>query len=488
VQEPWEIGFTMFAPSDQKADAKHELQISYDGEFMLRPNDMEYTHISGGFGLSGDFLQNGRLVEDVYYPLSSTSWYPRHGFLPKSTFDLTYRVPKGFEVASVGEPVPSDAPLTKKWKSESPIAFAGFGVGRFFVTHTNVRDTLIPLDYFAATSVSGTDKQEFLLTEMSNAMKVFHDMFGTYTYPRLKAVMHPRGFGQGFPTLLFLAPVPKRTDKYVFDFVSHEVSHQWWGNMVSWRSYRDQWLSEGFAKYSGMLYTQQRMNTDAVRELLIQSRKVIAMPQLSETAMKKTRMTDIGPLILGLRLQSSESMGGYYVLTYYKGGLVLRMLHYLFSDPSTGADAAFFDMMKDFVAKHKNRPATTESFGAVANEHFARTPIAKRYGVGNLGWFFKQWVYQTHLPSYKLDYTIEEVDGKVLVKGNVLQSGAPDDWFMPLPLTIKMGKDQIAKGSVAAKGPSTPFTIALPTRPLEVTLDPDMWILSERTETTTKKK
>ena len=40
--------------------------------------------------------------------------------------------------------------------------------------------------------------------------------------------------------------------------MSHETAHQWWGNIVAWRSYRDQWLSEGFAEYSGVLYTAIR--------------------------------------------------------------------------------------------------------------------------------------------------------------------------------------------------------------------------------------
>jgi len=42
-------------------------------------------------------------------------------------------------------------------------------------------------------------------------------------------------------------------------------------------------------------------------------------------------------------------MAAYRILTYNKGALVLRMLHFLFTDPSTGKDHAFFDMIKDFV-------------------------------------------------------------------------------------------------------------------------------------------
>ena len=43
-------------------------------------------------------------------------------------------------------------------------------------------------------------------------------------------------------------------------FRGHESSHQWWGHRVGWKSYHDQWLSEGFAEFSGLFYVQYREN------------------------------------------------------------------------------------------------------------------------------------------------------------------------------------------------------------------------------------
>jgi hypothetical protein len=77
------------------------------------------------------------------------------------------------------------------------------------------------------------------------------------------------------------------------------------------------------------------------------------------------------------------------------------MLHFLFSDPNTGDDKAFFDMMKDFVGRYANGAASTENFMAVANEHFVNTPIARTYQMKDLAWFFRQWVYESSLPSYE---------------------------------------------------------------------------------------
>jgi hypothetical protein len=50
--------------------------------------------------------------------------------------------------------------------------------------------------------------------------------------------------------------------------------------------------------------------------------------------------------------------------------------------------------MKDFVDRHRNAMATTESFFQVAEEHFARSPIGQKYGVKDLNWSLEEWFMQ----------------------------------------------------------------------------------------------
>ncbi|HEY0404676.1 MAG TPA: hypothetical protein VGC89_03045 [Pyrinomonadaceae bacterium] len=174
--------------------------------------------------------------------------------------------------------------------------------------------------------------------------------------------------------------------------------------------------------------------------------------------------------------------GAYQTLIYNKGALVLRMLHFLMSNPSSGDDQAFFAMMTDFVNRYRDSFASTDDFRAVANEHFAKTPIAQKHKLKNLNWFFNQWVYQSDLPSYQMDYQIQDQpDGSVIVSGNITQENAPDNWFMPLVITF--GEKKWASGTVHAYGPRMPFEIKLPTRPKKLELDPGNWILSEKTST-----
>ena len=80
------------------------------------------------------------------------------------------------------------------------------------------------------------------MAELNNSVRYFHSLFGKYPYETYGAAFHPYGFGQGFPSMVMI-PKTDTASKYTFSFIAHETAHQWWGNIVAWRSYRDQWLS-----------------------------------------------------------------------------------------------------------------------------------------------------------------------------------------------------------------------------------------------------
>ena len=198
----------------------------------------------------------------------------------------------------------------------------------------------------------------------------------------------------------------------------------------------------------------------------------------------ETRKPDNTTAPLGRRLETRESGGAYTALVYSKGGLVLRMLHFLFTDPATGSGQPFFDFMTDFVNRYRDKAASTEQFFQVANEHVINTPLSRKYGYKDLNWFYWQWATQTYLPSYELTYHVEnDPAGGVLLKGDVATKGIPEDenWFMPLPLILHFGNGKVGRGTIAAQGSHAPFTIKLPQAPSKVELDPDMWVLSAKT-------
>lgn len=464
VQEPWEGSLTVFL--DEPLNQGEELTVT--------------------IGVEGDFLINETNVSvNNFYPIVNAEWYPRHGYLDRATFQMTFHHKEDHRVASTGvaetlEDPDGEGSITR-WRFEEPVALVSFAVGVFdFYEETGLIED-VPVSFYSIRSQRLDE--EFVAAEMANAINYFSAMFGPYPYPTFAGTQHPRNFGQGFPSLL-LMPAASTGNRDTFKFIAHETAHQWWGHIVAWRSYRDQWLSEGFAEYSGILYTGLRDGDRSERELLELARLSLKNPPVTTRGIGSGRLADIGPLILGLRLNSSQTLGAYQTLIYNKGALVLRMLHFLFSDPTTGDDEGFFTMMGDFVERHRNSWATTESFAEVANAHFRNAPLARMTGVTDLNWFFQEWVYDTPLPSYRMEYTlVDQPDGTVIARGRILQENAPEGFFMPLPVTISFDGDLVARWPVFANGEEFPFEIPLPQRPRRLELDPDWWVLSEETST-----
>jgi len=466
IQETWETGFSLVLPSPLARDQSAAVHIKLEGQDSL-------------WTWEGSF----------HYPRSTTTWYPRHGYLARSRFDVTFHHNRKYRVAAIGQrahegPVEdgSEEWITE-WVVNEPVALITFACGRFerHEEPVEIDGNTLPIEYYSVSGGVEAVKEDFILAEIGNGVRYFSALFGPYPYGRLGAAFFPTRFGQGFPTLLLL-PVRGYARKHEFQFIAHEGAHQWWGNIVGWRSYRDQWLSEGFAEYSGVLYTALRMKPKDADELLREMRDSLKEPPGTDTGIASGKLYEVGPLILGHRLSSRRSYGAYFTLIYNKGGLVLRMLHFLLSDPATGDDKPFFDMMKDFVERHRNAWATTESFMQVASEHFARSPIARKYGLQDLDWFLSQWVYQTGLPSYQLNYQLQSAPGSgVVLKGMLSQDNVPEDWFMPLPLVLEFSGGRMARGTVHAFGPKTPVEIPLPEKPVKVKLDPYYWVLSEKT-------
>ena len=258
VQEDWEEGLTLYLPSPRAAGDNFSVALELEGDYMYDP------------GLSN--------THHCYYPLSNSQWYPRHGYLERSTFDMTYLHDKRYQVISGGvlvrhESMPgSDSDMVTQWKIDNQVALTTFAVGRF-ERHTEpwagegkeVTVEFYPLEHTKL-------KEDFVVAEMMNSLNFFQTLFGEYPYSRLGGVYHPRRFGQGFASML-LMPKADMATKHIYRFIAHETAHQWWGNIVAWRSYRDQWLSEGFAEYSGILYTGVRDSHKAKQDLIRRARR-----------------------------------------------------------------------------------------------------------------------------------------------------------------------------------------------------------------------
>jgi aminopeptidase N len=294
-------------------------------------------------------------------------------------------------------------------------------------------------------------------------------------------------FGQSWPNLVYL-PISAYIDAtqrwllfgridskftgFVQEVTPHEVAHQWFGHSVGWASYHDQWLSEGFAEFAAALFLQQAVGPTWQKDYTdFWERQRVRILDKNNFGVSPN---DAGPLWLGLRLISPRSGQAYQGVTYSKGAYVLGMLRSLMRADygSTGdPDQAFIDMMHDFMERHRDIPASTESFKAVAEKHMTKNMDLQQNG--RLDWFFREWVWGTQVPRYNFKYDVQPAEGgKFKVHGELTQSEVDENFAMFVPLYVDFGDGMVRLKQYAIAGNSTrTFTILLDRRPKKVAVN-----------------
>jgi aminopeptidase N len=271
-------------------------------------------------------------------------------------------------------------------------------------------------------------------------------------------------FGQSWPTLVYL-PICSFYDTTVQHQLGlddprgywkvvapHEVAHQWWGQLVSWNSYRDQWMSEGFAEMSASLFMQAvygQKDPNAFVKFWHDEREL-----LTERNKEGWRAIDAGPVTLGYRLANTR--GGMSIprrLIYPKGGYILHMVRMMMWAPH-GGDNLFRETMQDFTHTYANRAATTEDFKAILEKHMtAQMDLDHNH---RLDWFFNQYVYGTALPSYSFDYSFHDQNGTPVLKIKLTQANVDDSFKMLVPIYLELADGRVVRmGSAAMIGNKT---------------------------------
>ena len=463
--------------------------------------------------------QGDKVVQDAgggnFYVGARTSWYPSvNSFKDRATYDLTFKVPKQYTLIGVGKLMKEwreDDYAATQWVSDVPLAVAGFNYGQFKKKELADADTKYQIEGYAVSELPGfmrgagdhmnvnpvamVDKS---LVEAQNSMRVFTHFFGPLPYGRIAITQQPNfNFGQSWPTLVYLPIVAyfDSTQRYMMmgninsrltDFVdevnAHEVSHQWWGHIVGWSSYHDQWLSEGFAFFSAGLYLKI---TEPKPDKYLNYWKH-AQEMILEKNTFGLRANDVGPVWLGWRTGFFKYPDAYARVAYRKGGYVLHMLRQMMWDNKTG-DQAFIAMMQDFVKTYHNQNASTEAFKQIVDKHML--PKMDLDGNKRMDWFFIEWVYGTEMPRYHLDYTLTpQSDGKVLLKGTLTQSDVSANFRMAVPVYLDFDGKMARLGEINVTGSTTTpeFQVMLPQKPKRVLINYNYDVLASESSSTGK--
>jgi aminopeptidase N len=235
--------------------------------------------------------------------------------------------------------------------------------------------------------------------------------------------------------------------------ISHELAHQWYGDMITCADWHNIWLNEGFATYSEAVYIEAKNGKAAYNT------QIISEMNSARTAQGTLWVQDITNewnIFNGAR-------------TYSKGGCVLHMLR------GVVGDSTFFDIMRTYSA-HPSVTygvATTEDFQAIAESVYGQS----------LNYFFQEWIYGENEPTYNVGWDKSQVTGDLYnVIININQSVNTNPSYFTMPVQIKLNTslgDTIV--TLFNNAQTQNFQFQVIGNPTSIVFDPGNWILKNNT-------
>ena len=498
-----------------------------------------------GQKISLRFVYRGEVLAEagkgLLYVGARGTWYPNRG-LAMANFDLTFHYPPGWTLVATGRPealpnapsMPardggspnSEGYPVSRWVSERPIPVAGFDLGKY--VRVTAQAGNINVDTYATVGVerdfatprasidsepepsrhkiplpppitspapSPAHNAMAVAESTAQAIRYYSERFGPFPYSKLALTQLPGRESQGWPGLVFLSSyaflTPEERERLHMDasrelidrqIPAHEAAHQWWGDLVTWKTYRDQWFSEGLANYCALMILQGK-NPAGFQQVLEKYRRALVEKNKDGNLRK-----DAGPVTLGSRLLSSHFPQGYEAITYGRGTWLFHMLRSMLQDAAAnsgqnnlgraGEEEAFVRSLRKLRERYQGKAITTSELLDVFAEDL---PPSLRYeGRASLDWFLDSWVNGTSLPRLELQSVkfVAKPNGWS-VTGLIRQKDVSDNFVTSVPIyALLPGKATVLLGRVFADGAESSFHFAAPAGTRRLLLDPNGTILT----------
>ena len=359
------------------SQSEHELVVTPSR--TLRAGDrMEVTVVYAGVPstVTSDGVKAWIKTADgaaaVGEPEIAAWWYPSNDHpRDKATYDVKVTVAKDLEALGNGSLVSSAArngQRTWHWRETKPMApyLAFFVVGQFDIT----RSTSKGLPVITAVAADGGSEGTYAAADLARTPEVIafeSRQWGPYPFDAMGGVAPKADFG--FALENQTRPVYTRgfwrngQNIYV---VVHELAHQWYGDSVSVRNWKDIWLNEGFASFTEWLWSEKH-DEGTAKELFAEYYDYYK----DKTAFWTVKIGDPGA--------HNEFNGA----VYDRGAMALQALRTRIGNP------AFFTVMRNWAAQHKYGNGSVPQFIA----------LAERVSGKDLGSFFDAWLYTPSIPA-----------------------------------------------------------------------------------------
>ncbi len=392
-------------PAPSKAGAEWSFTVSYRGI------------PAGGLRLIEN-IHGDRTMFSENWPDNARQWLPTidHPY-DKATGEFIVTAPAHYQVVANGLLIEeldlSDSLRRTHWKQSVPISswLYALGVARFSVHHAGrVKDVELQSWVFPQDREVGRRTFEDLARR---AMTFFVDRIGPYPYEKL-ANVEAAGLNGAteHASAIFYGEKGVTAGNAA---VVHETAHQWFGNAVTERDWDDVWLSEGFATYFTLLFTEHDGGRDAFVAGLQRSRGGIRIleQRLPDTPVIHRNLADMKRVL--------------NQLVYQKGGWTLHMLR-----NEIGTET-FWTGIREYYRRYRDANASTAEFRTVMEQVSGKS----------LDWFFAQWLTRPGIPRIEGSWRYDAATKQVEV--TVAQTQAAD----PYRLIVDVGIEPMARRAAA---------------------------------------
>lgn len=449
------IGFTRMDPIHVRAN--FDRTYGAGQSFTLRIAYGGPATAGAGFGSIEFTTQNSQpLIFTLSEPFYSYTWWPsKDDNEDKAINRIAVTVPSTMKVAAngvlLGTDVVAGGKLKWRYSCTYPMAdyllmFSATNYNEWTQTYSFAGGSM-PVRFMIFPS-SDTPSNRTAWGNSLAMLGVFESKFGPYPFRNDQYGIYQFAFGGGMEHQTFTGQ-----SGFGESLTSHELGHQWWGDMVTCGTWHDIWLNEGFATYCEALWLQYKAGSTG-------------WPAL-KTAMASRKPSSFNGSVYRYDISSTATIFSSN-FAYRKAAWVLHMYRRVVGE------AIFWTTLTNYKSMNQYSSAVTADFVAAAELTSGQ----------DLDWFFDPWVMQNGAVRYSLGSQLATIDGKnyLLLKVSQIQGNGYPIYRMPVDLRFTDGAGQQDR-TIWNHAATQWYLVPVVGTPGAVTLDPDGWILTTGTTT-----
>ncbi|HMI32009.1 MAG TPA: M1 family aminopeptidase [Candidatus Limnocylindrales bacterium] len=437
-------------PRPLRAGQRTTIEIAYStrprkGFFFVGPTEAEGDRHAAGWS-------QGQ-ADDTHW------WIPcLESTESRATLEMIVTVPQGYRAIGNGRLISRRVSARRKtvtyhWRQDTvhPAYLISLVVGKF----VELRDRAgkVPLHGYVPRGSEAKGRDLFRKTPFM--IETFSKVFGyPYPYPKYaQSTVVDFTFGgmenTGATTLTVRAlQTPEEAIDQTYEtLISHELAHQWWGDLVTCRDWSEGWLNEGFATYSEIVFWEAEHGRDEADFARLEQ-------------MCSYLVEDYGDYrrpIVETRFRYPSDVFDRHL--YEKGACVVHMLR------STLGDSVWRRSLKRYLERHAFSGVETSDLRRACEEESGK----------NLTWFFDQWLHRGGHPEIKVSREWDADSKSLLLTVEQVQEPdavTPAVFRIPTVLELAVGNRRLRLPIDIQQRKET-IQIALPAQPRYVALDPE---------------